>query len=57
MTKNISFSAMKATGRNDGLCQDYNRKLHQWFASKLDARYVVRLVCAEIERNKDEIRN
>lgn len=33
---------MKATGRNDGLLQDYNRKLHMWFASRIDARYVLR---------------
>lgn len=31
-----------ATGRNDGLCQDYNRKLHLWFASRVDARHTVR---------------
>lgn len=31
-----------STGRNDGLCQDYCRKLHLWFASRLDARWVVR---------------
>ncbi len=33
---------MTATGWNNGLCQDYNRKLHLWFASRLDARAVVR---------------
>jgi len=31
-----------ATGWQDGLCQDYDRKLHKWFASRLDARIVVR---------------
>lgn len=33
---------MKATGWDTGLCQDYNRKLALWFASRLDAREVVR---------------
>ena len=32
------------TGWNDGLCQDYDRKLFQWFASRIDARWVVRNV-------------
>ena len=31
-----------ATGRSDGLNQDYSRGLHLWFASRLDARHTVR---------------
>ena len=30
------------TGWNNGLCQDYDRGLAKWFASRLDAREVVR---------------
>lgn len=30
------------TGWDNGLCQDYCRKLSMWFASRLDAREVVR---------------
>jgi hypothetical protein len=32
-----------ATGWNTGLCQDYSRALSLWFASRIDARWVVRL--------------
>ncbi len=31
-----------ATGWNTGLCQDYCRQLSLWFASRIDARHVVR---------------
>ena len=31
-----------ATGRSDGLNQDYSRGIHLWFASRLDARHTVR---------------
>lgn len=46
-----SEQCVKATGWNNGLCQDYNRKLHQWFASRVDARYVLRknLTMNEVE--------
>lgn len=30
------------SGRCDGLSQDYCRGLHLWFASRVDARWVVR---------------
>lgn len=30
------------TGWDNGLCQDYERGLALWFASRLDAREVVR---------------
>lgn len=33
---------MSYTGWDTGLCQDYNRKLSLWFASRLDARAVLR---------------
>ena len=32
----------KATGWDSGLCQDYCRALSLWFASRMDARHVVR---------------
>lgn len=41
-----------ATGRNDGLCQDYCKGLALWFSSRLDARDVVRRVCREIEARR-----
>ena len=31
-----------ATGRNDGLCQDYNGNLGRWFADRLSARNDIR---------------
>lgn len=34
------------------LLQDDSRKLAQWFASRLDARHVVRKVCQEIYINR-----
>jgi len=37
---------MSPTGWNNGLCQDYCRALHQWFASRVDARWQVRRVFA-----------
>ena len=30
------------TGHPPGLLQDDSRKLHKWFASRLDARHVIR---------------
>jgi hypothetical protein len=30
------------SGWDNGLCQDYSAKLSQWFASRLDARAIVR---------------
>ena len=33
---------MMATGWDNGLCQDYCRELHLWFASRIDARWQVR---------------
>lgn len=32
--------------------QDDSRKLSDWFASRIDARWTVRQVCAEIERKR-----
>lgn len=40
------------TGWPPGLLQDDSRKLSDWFASRIDARWTVRQVCAEIERNR-----
>lgn len=36
------------TGWPPGLLQDDCKKLSRWLASRLDARHVVRQVCAEI---------
>jgi len=33
---------MPVTGWDNGLCQDYDRKLFRWFASRIDARYQLR---------------
>ena len=44
----MTTETQKRTGWDTGLCQDYNRKLSMWFASRIDARHVVRKVCAEI---------
>lgn len=40
--RRVSREDTPVTGRTDGLSQDYNTKLHQWFASRIDARYTVR---------------
>jgi len=37
---------------NEGLMQDYNYKLFKWFASKPDARRLVRERALEIQYNK-----
>ena len=42
------------TGWPPGLLQDDCRELARWFASRLDAREVVRRVCAEIEKSRRE---
>lgn len=48
-------SSQTPTGWNDGLCQDYDKKLYQWFASRIDARWVVRNVFnKEKEHNEKE---
>lgn len=40
------------TGWEPSLLQDDSRKLSDWFASRVDARWVVRQVCADIERKR-----
>lgn len=40
------------TGWPPGLLQDDSLRLSDWFASRVDARWTVRRVCAEIERNR-----
>lgn len=40
------------TGWPPGLLQDDCKKLSRWFASRINARWVVREVCAEIVRNR-----
>lgn len=42
----------KPTGWDTGLCQDYNRALSKWFASRLDARHVLRRVFGEQRKRK-----
>jgi hypothetical protein len=44
---------MKKTGWPPDLLQDDCRKLHKWFASRIDARWVVRQVCIGIERKRN----
>lgn len=44
------------TGYPPGLLQDDDPMLSKWFASRLDARRIVRSVCEEI-RNENERRN
>ncbi len=43
---------MIKTGWPPGLLQDDDRKLAEWFASRVDARWVVRKVCNEIRKAK-----
>ena len=43
----------KPTGWDSGLCQDYCRKLSLWFASRLDAREVVRRFFGDQRRKHD----
>lgn len=40
------------TGRNNGLCQDYCRKLSLWFASRIDARHTLRRWFGEKRKDK-----
>ena len=40
------------TGWAMDLCQDECRGLSKWFASRIDARQVVRMVCAEIKEKR-----
>ena len=41
------------TGWDNGLCQDYDRGLALWFASRLDAREVVRRWFGDQRRKHD----
>ena len=41
-----------ATGWDTGLCQDYNRALSKWFASRMGARHVLRRFFGEQRRLK-----
>lgn len=41
------------TGWDNGLCQDYERGLALWFASRLDAREVVRRFFGDQRRKHD----
>jgi hypothetical protein len=49
----IERHSMKKTGWPPDLLQDDCRKLHKWFASRIDARWVVRQVCIGIERKRN----
>lgn len=40
------------TGWDTGLCQDYSRGLALWFASRLDARHVIRRWFGEQRKRK-----
>jgi hypothetical protein len=42
------------TGYPAGLLQDDHTKLSKWFASKPDARMIVRQICKEIMEKKHE---
>ncbi len=42
------------TGWPPGLLQDDCKKLSQWFASRINARHVVRQVCSEIRQKRME---
>lgn len=42
----------KKTGWPPGLLQDDHPLLSKWFASRLDARHIVRQVCREIAQQK-----
>lgn len=46
-------SVSTTTGWPPGLLQDDCKKLSQWFASRIDARHVVRQVCREIRLEKE----
>jgi hypothetical protein len=46
-----------ATGWSDGLLQDYNRALFQWFASRIDARECMRQAFAKDVTTVDRIRS
>ena len=39
------------TGYPPGLLQDDDPRLSKWFASRLDARHIVRSVCKELASN------
>ena len=49
-------SNQTSTGWNNGLCQDYNKKLHKWFASRIDALWVIRNIFNK-ERSHNEIQS
>lgn len=46
--KKTKLIELPMTGWPAGLLQDDDKKLSQWFASKVDARHVVRKVCHDI---------
>jgi hypothetical protein len=48
----MSATEQKPTGWDTGLCQDYNRKLSLWFASRLDARAVIRRWFGDQRKNR-----
>ena len=48
------MSAQEKTGWPPGLLQDDCRKLFNWFASKPDARRIVRRVAYEISKARHE---
>ncbi len=43
------MTEVEKTGWPPGLLQDDSKGLSRWFASRIDARWTVRRVCAEIE--------
>jgi hypothetical protein len=39
MVNALKSQEIKATGWDDGMCQDYCKPLSQWLSSRMDARY------------------
>lgn len=49
---NPAMTDKPVTGWDTGLCQDYSRALSKWFASRLDARHVLRRFFGEQRKRK-----
>lgn len=48
-----SMTDKPVTGWDTGLCQDYSHALSKWFASRMDARHVLRRWFGEQRKTHD----
>jgi hypothetical protein len=51
------MTEQKTTGWDDGLMQDYNRKLSNWLSTRLDAKHVIDMAQQQLCKYGNEVQS